>query len=385
MSTIFWLSLCIFINIAKSNCIGHNNANVDWWLMWRRRASRNYMYKQSTGAAHAISPPGAFTENPNDIRRQNHAATRSPLQNTLRQLYRHQAFINSEYYIYSDQPPTPGQNDAWGANPGDAYGHLKGILDVTHNFWIIHSQPRYPARINHRYPWHEAAGEAGISLDKGQVFFCITSHTPAQMTQFIIQLDKMHPYIYQGGRIVGGAFHPFVFGTPLHPFVFGAPRFQEYHFNHHGTDFIHIAKNGHSYGNIFKHIPHVVIGGIQLNYGFIWQTYRHGESCCAQTYGPIPNQVIYPYDILDVQRIHWPGGNFVSWASGSDHSKIGISYVPPANTADKWICVGDLNRAGSQNKRGGGFMCLRNSALWHALSPILEMHPGYIHCENLHR
>lgn len=51
-----------------------------------------------------------------------------------------------------------------------------------------------------------------------------------------------------------------------------------------------------------------------------------------------------------------------AWPETHDHAKWGIT------TTSDWVCVGDINRMISQEKRGGGTIALQDSALWSALS-----------------
>lgn len=48
------------------------------------------------------------------------------------------------------------------------------------------------------------------------------------------------------------------------------------------------------------------------------------------------------------------------WTYVRDHSKWAIS-----ESEDKgYVCIGDINRMESQQKRGGGTVCMRNSSIW---------------------
>jgi deoxyribonuclease-2 len=51
-----------------------------------------------------------------------------------------------------------------------------------------------------------------------------------------------------------------------------------------------------------------------------------------------------------------------AWPETQDHAKWGITK------ADNWICVGDINRMITQEKRGGGTIAFQNATLWAALS-----------------
>jgi deoxyribonuclease-2 len=57
-----------------------------------------------------------------------------------------------------------------------------------------------------------------------------------------------------------------------------------------------------------------------------------------------------------------PLGMPFAWPETHDHAKWGIT------TSSDWVCVGDINRMVSQEKRGGGTIALQDNALWTALS-----------------
>jgi deoxyribonuclease-2 len=56
-----------------------------------------------------------------------------------------------------------------------------------------------------------------------------------------------------------------------------------------------------------------------------------------------------------------PLGTPWKWPESKDHAKWGISVEP------EWVCVGDINRMISQQKRGGGAIAFKEPALWTAL------------------
>src|SRR5260370_30059536 len=68
-----------------------------------------------------------------------------------------------------------------------------------------------------------------------------------------------------------------------------------------------------------------------------------------------------------------PLGAHWVWPETHDHAKWGIT------TDSDWICVGDINRMISQEKRGGGTIAFQNQTLWQALSRIdlLLAPPGH--------
>lgn len=81
---------------------------------------------------------------------------------------------------------------------------------------------------------------------------------------------------------------------------------------------------------------------------------------------------------FDVKYIDFsPLGIPWTWPETHDHAKWGI-------TVDSdWVCVGDINRMVSQEKRGGGTIAFQDPTLWAALSKtdLLVAPPGHTRVE----
>jgi len=76
------------------------------------------------------------------------------------------------------------------------------------------------------------------------------------------------------------------------------------------------------------------------------------------------------HQVVDVKFIDWNGWGIPwTWSETNDHAKWGISKE------NNWICVGDLNRMVSQEKRGGGTIAFQHSVLWGALSKVDSVVP----------
>ncbi|XP_077986916.1 plancitoxin-1-like [Glandiceps talaboti] len=63
--------------------------------------------------------------------------------------------------------------------------------------------------------------------------------------------------------------------------------------------------------------------------------------------------------VTDIKKIKMKGEN-KEFKSGSDHSKWAIT----TDSKKPWTCIGDLNRATTQQKRGGGLLCINNADVW---------------------
>lgn len=68
------------------------------------------------------------------------------------------------------------------------------------------------------------------------------------------------------------------------------------------------------------------------------------------------------HKIFDIKYIDLrPLGMPWAWPETRDHAKWGITKT------SNWVCVGDINRMVSQDKRGGGTIALQDETLWRAL------------------
>jgi deoxyribonuclease-2 len=76
---------------------------------------------------------------------------------------------------------------------------------------------------------------------------------------------------------------------------------------------------------------------------------------------------------IDLRKL----GAQYTWPETQDHAKWGITKTR------NWICVGDINRMVSQEKRGGGTIAFQDQKLWQALSltDLLVPPPGHTDAE----
>ena len=90
------------------------------------------------------------------------------------------------------------------------------------------------------------------------------------------------------------------------------------------------------------------------------ETWRRGaggplESSCKANYK------VYNINIMKLnfdKKSKFPDSG--EWSYISDHSKWGMSD----NSLTPVVCIGDVNRMESQNKRGGGTVCIKDQDIW---------------------
>jgi len=71
----------------------------------------------------------------------------------------------------------------------------------------------------------------------------------------------------------------------------------------------------------------------------------------------------YSYDSINVRELVLDD---FGWGETQDHSKYGICISSPI------VCFADINRQFSQSGRGGGAVCLKNSALWGSFNSMIN-------------
>jgi deoxyribonuclease-2 len=106
---------------------------------------------------------------------------------------------------------------------------------------------------------------------------------------------------------------------------------------------------------------------------------RHHETADADAQHVVDAVVAIDLESL-TDSTGQPLGKAVSWHYTKDHAKWAISESTSMRgeeltqyrkgRRDDWICIGDINRMVSQERRGGGAICFHEPDLWHGLDCI---------------
>ncbi|RWS18701.1 Deoxyribonuclease-2-like protein [Leptotrombidium deliense] len=119
------------------------------------------------------------------------------------------------------------------------------------------------------------------------------------------------------------------------------------------TELVMFAKNGESTFDLYK----TKIAPFIKSDLFV-ESWRRGNGI------PLSSNCHSKYKLINVQYVKLKFENKyvgnVLWKYSEDHSKWLISE----DSEKAFICIVDLNRMLSQNKRGGGAVCIRDASIW---------------------
>ena len=317
-------------------------APVDWWFIYKtpeHAGSKNnkgfdFLYFDADADALALSPVGLDQDS-------------QALDHTLNAVFN--APDSAGYLVYNDEHADNQENNA-------DKGHCKGILafDKASDsaFLLLHSTPRFPAN-----------KEATLPADEeiyGQTFICIslpdyqTANRIAQQMlcqqnpQVLTESSRMPPSL-QKDEPLSLLFHGTGVSESEQPSTL---RFT----SRGGKEFLLIAKS-RKWGEDFW----LDLVSPALKCDLVVETWRRGAVTPLQD----GRSHDVDEDTLTVDFKLAPTLNY-EWPYTKDHAKWAVA-LKNAVSALPWVCVADLNRMVSQEKRGGGSLCFQDSRLWEAL------------------
>eukprot|EP01062_Namystynia_karyoxenos_P082862 TRINITY_DN9416_c0_g1_i1.p1 TRINITY_DN9416_c0_g1~~TRINITY_DN9416_c0_g1_i1.p1 ORF type:complete len:477 (+),score=106.24 TRINITY_DN9416_c0_g1_i1:72-1433(+) len=345
--------------------VGDGGRPVDWWFAYKVPGTGGgWGHPVSGGAEYAYADSasgGALARSQHRLPAEGAGekeATGSALRLTLQQLGMRLGPAGS-----SQPPPTMGwvlYNDD---TPGDAgnngsRGHCKGVLawDLATDsaFWMVHSIPNFPA-----------AGSCLIpreGLRFGQTILCVTLRSAAEAERL--------------GELLRAHHEPQVYGCRV-PQPERTPQLALLAKNNSdrkgdepcgvtirtrgGTELLLLAKDRHWKRNFW-----VELVAPRLGVNLKVQTWRRLTTTATLPPSDTPSG---KHRISDVQYVDFSASGWQQgWPAARDHSKVAVADgagSPP------WVIVADLNRMTSQQKRGGGAVCLKCERLAGALRSAL--------------
>jgi len=333
----------------KISALDENGKPVDWWFAYKvpkmaKDASSpsatgyEYMY-YDTNVGKLVKSPNVLTDGQGalDLTLQSIFTTTDP---------------TTGWILYNDEKPA----DAKGPD-SSAFGHTKGVLafDTATKtaLWLLHSWPKYA----------DAKAKTMPTPIYGQTYLCI-SLDMATASKIAAQMaNHQQPQVYL--PVIPDSLSKtdplYLLTQKLNPDVAGDSNVVPCK-SRGGLSFKVIAKNKKWNKDFWNDLV-----GPTLGSDMDVETWIRGK---------IP-------PVLDSDGIHKtfdvkyidlsPLGVPYAWPETHDHAKWGITVD------SNWICVGDINRMVSQEKRGGGTIAFQDKNLWAALSQtdLLVAPPGH--------
>ena len=321
---------------------------VDWWFMYK--LPDNVGPTKTTGYEYLYYD--AETEGRLALSARRLDETGGALNTTLEQIFSNSGDNEGNGWIlYNDEVPVGDDNDG-------SKGHCKGVLAFNKRndsgLLLIHSTPRFPNEGETTLPDKERI--------YGQTFLCITLADYATANALAEQLRlQQDPQVYAAqldddiaaseslSKFANGDNEP----VPTAPSVITIK-------SRAGKEFQIIAKN-RVWGDDFW----IDLVAPTLDCDIKVESWRRGTVPPEEKKGD-------PDEIDDVQYINLaPLGLDASyrWHYTKDHAKWGISE----SGEHSYVCVGDINRMVSQEKRSGGTAAFIAPQLWKDLDAIEEL------------
>ncbi|GAB6025678.1 hypothetical protein CHUAL_011666 [Chamberlinius hualienensis] len=331
-------------SVLSISCKDEKGNNVDWFYFYKLPINSSksdpniatgyaYSYVLSTGSSSSFTLSSLSMSDENSLV----GRTLAPMYTSSRS--------DLIYVLYNDEHPDDSTTSS--------YGHSKGVLlaDENEGIWLIHSTPKYPPESSSKYSYPDSG------TTYGQTFLCITFDTAVTDT-IGLQFKYNCPWIYDS-NIPSWANSV-------------APNLYDYVINDEkvtSEPWTHVASFNSAGGQAFKSFAKHKNFGLDLYYDLVApniksdlnvETWNHGSD-------DLPSQCS-GYAVMNVAEVYNSAVGY-SFTTGSDHSKWGAA---PTGSSDPWVCVGDINRAESQEGRSGGTVCSLNQRPWKAFSDSVK-------------
>lgn len=330
------------------DCIGDGGETVDWWFMYKlpdnvkptktgdktfkKTEGNEYLYLDATSK-------GPLALSTNQIEQPNCALTE-----TLGQIYKASKGTDASvgWICYNDEIPGDADND------GDK-GHTKGVLafDLKSDsaFWLLHSWPKFP----------DIKDGAQGAPNYGQTYLCVSLPSVDAARTIAQQMyNCQEPQTYEVRLPKALAKDDILVKLANSVDVNETDPPADIPFESKASaHFRLMAKNRHWDKDFW-----IDLVGPRLGVNIDVETWRRGTVPDTED----SNETNTTKDILYLNIEHL--GAPYEWHYTKDHSKWGVSET------DDWVCVADINRQTSQEKRGGGAICFRHKGLWQSLREI---------------
>ncbi|MEY2927178.1 MAG: hypothetical protein RL367_1655 [Pseudomonadota bacterium] len=339
----------------KISALDESGSAIDWWFAYKAPKMASAAGNPATaGYEYVYFDPqvGKLVQSPNLL-----SDGKGALDLTLKSVF-DSPDETTGWILYNDEMPA----DAHRTDVG-SFGHTKGVIafdTATHTaLWLLHSWPKF------------ADPQASMMPTPiyGQTFLCL-SLDMATASKIATQMAvHQTPQVYLP-RIPASLDRNDPLSTLTQPLATGVPGDSSVIecTSVGGLGFKVIAKN-RKWGKDFWND----LVGPALGSDMDVETWIRGAIPPVLDSDGIHKTFDVKYIDFSPLGIPW------TWPETHDHAKWGL-------TVDSdWVCVGDINRMISQEKRGGGTVALQDARLWAELqkTDLLMAPPGHSRVEAL--
>jgi deoxyribonuclease-2 len=331
------------------SALDENGKAVDWW----------FAYKVPKLAKSAGSPTATgyeyiyYDRNVGKIVRSPNLLTdgKGAVDLTLKSVFDHPD-ATTGWVLYNDEMPTDAKRKDSGS-----FGHTKGVIafDTASKtaFWLMHSWPKYadPPATDMPTPIY------------GQTYLCLSLDlaTASQIANQMANHQEPQVYVPRVPPSLDKKDPLYLLTQTLDPNASGDADVIQCK-SRGGLAFQVIAKNRKWNKDFWNDLV-----GPTLKADMDVETWIRGKIPPVLDSDGIHKTFDVKYIDLSPLGVPW------TWPETHDHAKWGIT------TDSDWVCVGDINRMVSQEKRGGGTIAFQDATLWAALSKtdLLVAPPGH--------
>jgi deoxyribonuclease-2 len=332
----------------KVSVLNEDGKPVDWWFLYKLpRMAKEGANDAATGYEYFYYEPGMDGLKKSDYLL---ISGKGALDFTLASAFENPSSTTG-WILYNDEMPAGA-----GASDSGSYGHTKGVIvfDTASKtaFWLLHSWPKFVS---------PKAKEMPVP-DYGQTYLCISIDldTAGIIANQMINHQEPQVYLPRMPATLDKTQPLFLLSKHVDPNATA------------DSDVISCTSTG---GLKFKVIAKNRKWGKDFWNDLVGPTLRADMDVETWIRGKIPPILDADgvHKVFDVKFIDFnPLGFPYQWSETHDHAKWGLTV-----DAD-WICVGDINRMISQEKRGGGTIAFQDKKLWNALkkTDLLKPPPG---------
>jgi deoxyribonuclease-2 len=340
------------------SALDENGKAVDWWFTYKVPEISGSGPASAKGYEYVYYDPnlGKVVTSPNQL-----SAGKGALDATLDSIFSNPSDTTG-WILYNDELPDEAKVPADQADNG-SLGHTKGVLafDTATKtaVWLLHSWPKFAV--------------PGVKLlptpKYGQTYLCVSIDLATASAIASIMIDHQEPQVFKSSRVPKtiGASDPLRLLTQaIDPNAAGDSHVLDFK-SRGGKAFKLIAKNRKWGGDFWNQLVGPAVG-VTMDV----ETWIRGAIPSEQdSDAPGALNLNGKLKTLDIKSIDLtPLGAPWKWPETKDHAKWGIGVE------QDWVCVGDINRMISQEKRGGGAMAFQEQGLWAALAKTDSVNPN---------